>query len=123
MVWDLLKSARYDEFGDLLAPESIEVEPDNVYDKAGTVRGVRMFDASKAVLSDWKTVKLTDNASVVVYMVKNAGGSPGGERHSTIWVNRSGKWLAIFHHGGTPVRNPSTPTTPPPKPSASPSPK
>ncbi len=119
LVWDLLKSARYDAFADLLTPEFIEVAPDNVYDKAGTVRGIRMFDASKAVLSDWKTVKLTDNASVVVYMVKNAGGSPGGERHSTIWANRSGKWLGVFHHGGTVVRNPP----PPPKASASPSPK
>jgi hypothetical protein len=120
LVWDLLKSARYDAFADLLAPESIEVAPDNVYDKAGSVRGVRMFDASKAVLSDWKAVKLNDNASVVTYVVKNAGGSREGERHSTIWANRSGKWLAVFHHGGTAVRNPSPPP-PPPKPSASPS--
>ena len=119
LVWDLFKSARYDAFADLLSAEFIEVAPDNVYDKAGTVRGVRMFDASKAVLSDWKTVKLTDNASVVAYMVKNAGGSPGGERHSTIWANRSGKWLGVFHHGGTAVRN----APPPPKASASPSPK
>lgn len=124
LLWDLLKSASYDAFADLLAPELVEVGPDNVYDKAGTVRGIRMFDASKAVLSDWKTVKFNDNTSLVVYTVKNAGGGPEGERHSTIWVNRSGKWLGIFHHGGTPVRNPSTPPPPPPpKPSVSPSPK
>jgi hypothetical protein len=122
LVWDHLKSARYDAFADLLAPESIEVAPDNVHDKASTVRGVRMFDASKAVLSDWKTVKLNDNASLVIYVVKNAGGSREGERHSTIWANRSGKWLAVFHHGGTAVRNASSPL-PPPKASVSPSPK
>ena len=118
LIWDLLKSARYDAFADLLAPEFVEVEPDNVYDKAGTVKGIRMFDASKAVLSDWKTLKLNDNASVVVYAVKNLSGPREGERHSTIWGNRNGKWLGIFHHGGTPVRN-----APPPKSSASPSPK
>jgi hypothetical protein len=121
LIWDLLKSARYDEFADLLAPEAIEVEPDNVYDKAGTVRGIRMFDASKAVLSDWKTVNFNDNTSLVIYTVKNVSASREGERHSTIWANRNSKWLAVFHHGGTPVRNPSSTPPPPPKPSASPS--
>ena len=75
VVWDLFKSKSYDTFAELLAPEFIEVAPDNVYDKAGTVKGVSMFDASKAVLSDWKSVKLDDDASLVIYTVKNAGGS------------------------------------------------
>ncbi len=114
LVWDLLKSARYDAFADLLAPDFVEVEPDNVYDKASTVRGIRMFDASRAVLSDWKTYKLNDNTSLVVYAVKNVSASREGERHSTIWGNRNGKWLGVFHHGGTPVRK----SQPPPSPTA-----
>ena len=50
IVWDLFKAKNYDGFASLLAPDLIEVEPDGVYDKAGTVKGVSMFDASKAVL-------------------------------------------------------------------------
>jgi hypothetical protein len=103
----LFKSRNYDAFAELLAPEFLEVEPDNYYDKAGTVKGVSMFDASKAVLSDWKSVKLDETSSLVTYMVKNVGTAPSGERHSTIWVNRGGKWLGLFHHGGTPVEKPS----------------
>lgn len=118
IVWDLFKSKNYEAFAELLAPNQVEVEPNNVYDRAGTIKGVTMFDASKAVLSDWKAVNLDDEAALVTYTVKNPGPpfAPEGERHSTIWVKRDGKWLALFHHGGTPVRKPSPP--PPPSPAA-----
>jgi hypothetical protein len=110
MVWDLFKAKNYDAFADLLAADFIEVEPDNVYDKAGSVKGVSMFDASKAVLSDFKSVNIDADAAIVTYVAKNPGFAPDGERHSTIWVNRDGKWKGLFHHGGTPVaKMPATP--------------
>lgn len=118
LVWDLFKSKNYDAFAQLLAPNFIEVAPDKVYDKAGTIEGVKQFDASKAVLSDWQTVKLDADAAVVTYVVKDPVFAPGGNRHSTIWVNREGKWMGLLHHGGTPVTKPSA--TPAPKTSASP---
>jgi hypothetical protein len=70
---------------------------DGVYDKAGSVKGVQGFDASKAELSDWKTVKLTDDASLVTYVAKIPGLPT--EYHSSIWVKRNGKWLGMFHQG------------------------
>ncbi len=101
LVWDAIKSKNSDAFASFLAPEAIEIEADGVYDKAGSVKSVSMFDASKAELSDWKTVKFDNDAALVTYMVKMP--SPqGAERHSTIWASRAGKWLAIFHQG-TPV--------------------
>lgn len=106
-VWDLFKSKNYDAFAALLAPDFLQVEPDNYYDKAGSVKGVSMFDASKVVLSDFKAVKLGETSSLVTYMFKDPGFAPNGERNSTIWVNRDGKWLGLFHHGGTPVEKPS----------------
>ena len=122
MVWDLFKSKNYDAFAALLASDFMEVEPDKVYDKAGSVQGVSQFDASKAVLSDWKVVKLDDDASLVTYVAKIPlpGAPPMGERHSTIWANRDGRWLAVFHHGGTPVRKPAPIASPQASPSASP---
>jgi hypothetical protein len=122
LVWDLFKSKNYDAFAALLASDFMEVEPDKVYDKAGSVQGVSQFDASKAVLSDWKVVKLDDDASLVTYVAKIPlpGAPPMGERHSTIWANRDGRWLAVFHHGGTPVRKPTPVASPQASPSASP---
>jgi len=111
LVWEALKSKNYDAFASYLAPEAIEVEPNGVMDKAGSVKGVQSFDASKVELSDWKTLKFDDDAALVTYMVMVPGPKPEHERHTTIWANRNGKWLAILHQG--------TPVTPAP---ASPSP-
>jgi hypothetical protein len=121
MIWDFLKNKNYDAFAANLASDAIEVEPDGVFDKAGSVKGVSQVDLSKAVVSDFQSVKLDDDASLVVYMVKTPGGlAPNGARHATIWANRAGKWLAVFHHGGTPVTKPGA--MPETKPAAAPSP-
>jgi hypothetical protein len=99
LVWDALKSRNYDAFGSYLASDSIEVEPEGVLDRAGSIKTVQMFDLSKAELSDWKTVKLSDNASVVTYTMNDPNTKPPTGYHSTIWANRNGKWQAIFHQG------------------------
>ena len=107
-VWEAIQKKDNDRFASYLADNSIEVEDIGVFDKAGSVKSVGMFDASKATLSDFKSMKLTDNASLVTYLVKIPvkGVSPLGERHSTIWTNQGGKWSAVYHQG--------TPVTPPP---------
>jgi hypothetical protein len=127
LVWDLFKSKSFDVFAGLLAPEFIEVETDKVYDKAESVQALSQFPPMNSVLSDWKMVKLDDNAALVTYVAKLSypGAPPLGERHSTIWVNRDGKWLGLFHHGGTPVAKPGAmaAASPAASPSASPSPR
>jgi hypothetical protein len=127
MVWEALKRKDYDTFASFLDSAQIEVEADGVYDKAGTLKGVKTFDASKYVLSDFKTVKFDSDAALDTYLVTLSGAKPEKERHTTIWVNRGGKWLAFFHQG-TPVMPPATMTpkagaSPTPKAGASPSPK
>jgi len=124
MVWDALKSKNYDAFASMLAADSIEVEPDGVFDKAGSVKGVQNFDASKAVVSDFKVVRMDDDASIVTYLVKIPGMAPNGERHSTIWTNTDGRWQARFHQGtpieAMPAAGASPKATPSPHASSSP---
>jgi hypothetical protein len=122
IVWDLFKAKNYDAFASLLAPDFIEVEPDGVYDKAGSVKGVSMVDLSKGLLSDFKTVNLDDDAALVTYTAKNAGppSAPLGVRHSSIWVKRNGKWMGLFHHGGTTVVKPAAMAAPSPAPKNTP---
>ena len=105
LVWDALKSKNYDAFAAYLTPDSMDIEAYGVFDKSGAVKSVSMFDASKVELSDWKTVKFDNDASLVTYTVKIPGMNPDQERHSTIWASRDGKWLALFHQG-TPVAKP-----------------
>jgi hypothetical protein len=109
-VWDALKAQHYDVFASYLAPEFMELEPGGITDKAGSVKGVQNFDLSKSMLSDWKTLKLSDSAALVTYLAKIPGAKPDMERHSTIWANKNGKWMALFHQG-TPVRAMATPAT------------
>lgn len=104
-VWEALKRKDYDTFASFLDSAQVEVEPHGVYDKAGTLKLVRTFDASKGELSDFKTVKINDDATLVTYVVTISGPKPEKGRASTIWVNRGGKWSALYHQG-TPVGDP-----------------
>ena len=101
-VWEELKSKNYDDFATDLADEAIEVEPNGVYDKAGSINGVKMMDASKYSLSGFKETKLDADASVVTYTVKSSDGKEE-ERHSTVWSKRGQRWYAVLHQG-TPVK-------------------
>jgi hypothetical protein len=109
-VWEAIKSKNYEGFASALAPEAIEVEPTGVYDKEGSVKGVSQADLSKAEISDFKAASFDADAALVTYIVKVA--PDPAERHTTIWSRREGKWLAIFHHGGTPVTKPSATASP-----------
>jgi hypothetical protein len=111
MVWDALKRKDYDAFASFLDDGQIEITADGASDKAGTLKSVRMFDASTAELSDFKTVKLTNDAALVTYLVKIPGPQPVQERSTTIWVNRGGKWRALFHQS-TPATTPAAAASP-----------
>jgi hypothetical protein len=119
LIWETLKSNNSDAFGAFLASDSVEVEPEAVYDKAGSVKSVSQTDFSKATISDFKTLKIDEDATLVTYIVKIPGIAPEGEHHTTIWINRGGKWLALFHQG-TPVLKEVQPVPVPAKTSGSP---
>ena len=105
IVWDAFKSRNYDAFAALLDPAFVELEQTGVYDKAAAVKSAD-FDASQFELSEWKAAKLDDDAALVTYLVKATDPKINPERHTTIWANRSGKWVALLHVG-TPVAKPA----------------
>ena len=106
MVWDSIKAKNSDAFAALLAADSIELETDGVYDRSASVKSVSNFDFSKFELSEWKSAKIDADAAFVTYLVTPpAAPNMGPERHSTVWVNRNGKWVALLHVG-TPVAKP-----------------
>ncbi len=100
-VWDMLKARNWDGFAAFLTSDFVEVEPDGVTDKAGSVAGVKQVNFSSVILSDFKEVKIDGDASVITYVAKGTGRTwpPKGMRHSSAWVNRGGKWQAAFHQG------------------------
>lgn len=121
MVWEALKRRDYDAFASFLDEAQILVVPDGIYDKAGSVKGVQMFDATKSELSDFKPLKFDADAGLVTYLVTfpgaNPGASPQMERHTSIWANRGGQWRAVFHQE-TPARTPMASASPSASPTA-----
>jgi hypothetical protein len=112
IVWDLFKAKNWDGFASLLAPEFVEVEADGIYDKAGSVKSLQEeMDASQFELSDWKSLAFDDDAKLVTYTATMKGAKPMKAYHSTIWVNRDGKWLGFFHNG-TPAAAAAGPAKP-----------
>lgn len=105
LVWDFFKTRNYDGFASLLAPEFMEIESYAVFDKADAVESAAEFDATKFELSEWKSVKLDSDASLVTYLVNPNEPKFDQERHTSIWANRGGKWVALLHVG-TPVMKP-----------------
>lgn len=104
-IWDALKAKNFDGFASALAADAIEVEASGVYDKAGTVKNVSESDFAKAEVSDFKAVPIDGHVALVTYVVK---GPQSASRHTTIWSQRDGKWLAVFHQS-TPIPK-GTPT-------------
>jgi hypothetical protein len=99
-IWELLRQRQWDAFGALLADDMIEVEPDGVTNKAGTIDGVKRVNFTGTALSDFKEIKFDADAGLVTYVVKGSRDfGPQGARHTTVWVNRGGRWLAVFHQG------------------------
>lgn len=100
-VWDSFKRKDYDAFGGFLASTFLEVEPEKVYDKASAIEGVKMMDAAKYTLADWKEVKLDADATVVTYTVTGPDmkGKTVKGYHSSVWSNHGGKWTAYLHQG------------------------
>jgi hypothetical protein len=105
IVWETFKTKNYDAFAAVLDPAFVELESTGVYDKAGAVKSVAEFDATKFELTEWKAAKLDSDAALVTYLVKPMDPKGDQERHTTIWANRNGKWLALLHVG-TPVAKP-----------------
>ena len=78
-IWDTIKEKDYDAFASMLATDSMEVTPDGVLDKAGSVAGVKDFEPSEVTFSDWKFLPIDKDAFVVIYNVNVKGKYKGKE--------------------------------------------
>lgn len=117
-AWDAIKRKDSAAFSDMLAPEFIDVTPEGVFDKAGTVEAVKAFDLTDVTLGDFKVLKIDDAAAVVTYTV-SLKGSDGGRPFpadnkayaSTAKVWRGGKWHAVYHQSSPVMPAPPTPAS------------
>jgi hypothetical protein len=99
LIWEALKRKDWDAFAAMLAEDQLEVWSAGVFNKAASVEGVKAVNFAGTTASDFREVKLGPTATLVTYVVRGPQPDfgPDGERHSSIWVNRGGRWLAVFH--------------------------
>jgi hypothetical protein len=99
-VWEAIKAKNSDAFAGYLLPDALDVEPEGVFDKAASAEMIKMFDASKFTLSDFKEAQIDADATLLTY---KAAGPDRGKTvemyQSTIWTRRGGQWRAAFHQG------------------------
>jgi len=124
-VWGTLEKKDYTAFGALLADDFIYVTGDGVHAKADSIKVITGFSPSNMVFSDWKFVPVGKSAGVITFTVK-ADATMNGEklppihsRDTSVWVNRGGKLVAVYHQD-TNVMAATAPPSPAPKPAASP---
>ena len=120
-IWDTITKKDYDAFAAMLDNAQLEVTPDGVHDKAGTVTGVKDFEPSEVTFSNWKFLSVDEDAYVVVYDASLKGKYKGKDfppttvHASSAWANRDGKWLAVYHQECEVMKMP-----PPPPPAGKP---
>lgn len=100
-VWDALRRRDTEGFARHLADEFTEIFPMGIYKKPQIVAEAGQADFSSAKLSDFKEVKVDEDAALVTYVSKGPREvfGPQGFRQTTVWSKRDGRWLAVFHHG------------------------
>jgi hypothetical protein len=131
-IWETIKNKDYDTFASSLADDQLEVAADGVHDKAASIANVKQFEPTEIRFADWKFLPIDKDAVVLTYTVTTKGKYKGKElpsesaRGSSAWVNRGGKWLAMFHQecpvkasqpprptaGSSPAKTSATPTSP-----------
>jgi hypothetical protein len=114
-MWANLEKKDYTAFAALLADDFLYVTGDGAHDKADTVKSVTGLVVSNVVTSDWKFIPVGKSAAVVTFTVK-ADATMNGEKlppmhshESSVWVNRGGKLVAVYHQDVNAVAAPAPP--------------
>jgi uncharacterized protein (TIGR02246 family) len=102
-IWDAIKAKDFDGFAALLADDELEIESDGAKDKAKSVSEIKKASMTDYNITNTKVIKLGDDAAVLVYEVTATGTFDGKPmpndkaRATSAWVNRDGKWVAVYH--------------------------
>src|SRR5215210_728476 len=95
-IWETIKNKDYDAFAANLDTAQLEVTPEGVMDREGSVTGVKQFEPSEVNLSEWKYLSVDKDVFVVSYFATYKGKFGGKDfpetkvRASSAWVNRQG---------------------------------
>lgn len=102
-AWEAVQKKDFEAFRTMMATDGIYVSHHGVLDPAGTIKETKELELTDLTFSDWKILPI-DKAAVLVTYTAHIQGKIEGQplvatavRGSTAWVNREGKWLAVYH--------------------------
>lgn len=125
-TWEAIKAKNWDAFGGLLADDFLLVSKDGIANKAQTLEGIKMYELTEYTFADIRVLKVDADLAVITYTAnettnENGKPTPGKPaRCSSAWVNRGGKWLAVYHQESEIAEMPSPSPATAASPAASP---
>ncbi len=102
-LWDAFKNKDPKPFKSGLAAEAFAISENGIEKKEDTVKMIPTApcEIKSYELSDWKLTMINSSTALVTYKGKSDGTCAGQAIPtvwcSTIYANRGGKWLAVFH--------------------------
>ena len=102
-LWDAFKNKDPKPFKAGLTADAFALDENGIQKKEDTVKMIPQApcEIKSYELSDWKLTMINSSTALVTYKGKTDG-TCAGQAIPTVWcsttyVNRGGKWLAIFH--------------------------
>ena len=105
-LWEAFKNKDAKPFEKSLASDALQLDQSGVVTKADVLKSIGGCDVKDYALSDFKTLSLPGGATLLIYKAV-VHGTCGGQAipettyASSIWVDRGGKWQALFHQEST----------------------
>ena len=106
VLWEAVVKKQIDVLRDSLADEFLDVSDVGIFTKSETIKLIPDLTIKDYSLDHFKVVFVSREARVVTYeaiqhwTIKGQD-APSHVRASSVWVNRRGKWLVIFHQEST----------------------
>lgn len=101
-LWEAFKNKKADVFNKTLTADFFQLDAAGVTAKADIAKGIGECDIKDYSLSDFKLTTIGASAALLTYKGTQHG-TCGGQAVpetvyvSSVWVNRGGKWQALFH--------------------------
>jgi hypothetical protein len=101
-LWEAFKNKKAEVFNRTLTSDGFQIDAMGVTAKADIAAAMGGCEIKDYSLSDFKVTTISASAALLTYKGTQHG-SCGGQAvpetvyASTVWVNRGGKWQALFH--------------------------
>jgi hypothetical protein len=101
-LWEAFKNKKPEVFKRTLTADGFQIDAMGITANADIAAAIGACEIKDYALSDFKLTTISSSAALLTYKATthgSCGGQPVPETvyTSTVWVNRGGKWQALFH--------------------------